>query len=139
MVTVTNKAGYEKQYDFAELSVAAPMQRSLARAFAARSRKWNSLKTARNNWSRLVLFTELLSKLDSPPEDLTGLTVSMLQSWRDENIDTNNGKAKLGVIRKLLQQDARLAVGPVAEELARRIPRSTPSNNPMARPSGIGW
>ncbi|MFE7522716.1 hypothetical protein [Streptomyces halstedii] len=127
MVTVTNKAGYEKKYDFAELSVAEPMQRSLARAFAVRSRKWNNLKTARNNWSRLVLFTEFLSKLDSPPEDLTGLTVAMLQSWRDENIGTNNGKAKLGVIRKLLQQDARLTVGPVAEELARRIPRSTPS------------
>ncbi|MFF4323090.1 hypothetical protein [Streptomyces sp. NPDC001568] len=127
MVTVTNKAGYEKKYDFAELSVAEPMQRSLARAFAARSRNWNSLRTAHNNWSKLVLFAGFLSGLDSPPEDLNGLTVSMLQSWRDENIGTNNGKAKLGVIRRLLQQDARLAVGPVAEELARRIPRSTPS------------
>jgi hypothetical protein len=41
VVTVTNTAGYSREYDFSELPVAGPMQRSLARAFAARSRMWS--------------------------------------------------------------------------------------------------
>ncbi len=127
VVTVVNKAGYEKTFDFAELPVAGPLQRSLARVFAAQSRNWNSHGTGRNYWNKVVLFARFLSELDSPPDDVDGLTVSMLQSWREENIGTNNGKAKLGVIRALLQRDTRMAAGPAAEELARRIPGSTPS------------
>ncbi|MEU3477795.1 hypothetical protein ACI2LO_25610 [Streptomyces sp. NPDC033754] len=127
MVTVTNKGGYTKEFDFAELQVATPLQHSLARAFATQSRGWTSHKSANNNWIKIGLFTRFLSGLDSPPEDLDGLTVAAMQRWRARNIATNTGKHTLSVIRTLLVQDRRLATGPVAEELARRIPKPVPS------------
>ncbi|MFF3513210.1 hypothetical protein [Streptomyces sp. NPDC002573] len=46
VVTVVNKAGYEQRYDFAELPVAEPLQRSLASAFAAQSRRWKACARA---------------------------------------------------------------------------------------------
>lgn len=127
VVTVTNKAGYRKEFDFAELSVAGPMQRSLAASFAARSRGWTSHSTARTCWTGLEMFAKFIAGLDSPPDDLDGLTVATLQSWRDLHIGTNSGKTTLRVVRGILQGDARLGSGPVAEELARRIPKPVPS------------
>ncbi|MGW0828677.1 hypothetical protein [Streptomyces sp. NPDC002845] len=126
-MTVTNRAGYKKAYDFAELPVAGPMQRSLARAFAIQSRGWTSHRTAGTCWSKIQLFAKFLSRLDSPPDDLDGLTVAMMQSWRDRHISTNSGKGMLSGVRQVLRQDSRLADGPVGEELARRIPRPMPS------------
>ncbi|MFF4305499.1 hypothetical protein [Streptomyces sp. NPDC001601] len=107
--------------------MAEPMQRSLAAAFAAQSRLWNSHRTARNYWRKLGLFTEFLCELDSPPDDLDGLTVAVLQSWRDLHIGTNTGKGILSLVRTVLQQDPRLDAGPMADELARRIPKPAPS------------
>ncbi|WP_346342091.1 hypothetical protein [Streptomyces sp. SID2563] len=127
MVTVTNKAGYTKDFDFAKLPVAGPMQGALAASFAARSRGWTSHKTAGTSWTGLEMFAKFVADLDCPPDDLDGLDVSALQSWRDQHIDTNSGRTTLRVVRSLLQGDARLASGPVAEELARRIPRPVPS------------
>ncbi|MFH8342469.1 hypothetical protein [Streptomyces sp. AM6-12] len=127
MVTVTNKAGFKKEYDFAELPVPGPMQRSLARVFAHRSRGWTSHGTARSNWIKLGYFADFLSALGSPPDDLDSLTAAIMQSWRDGLINTNSGKGTLRSVRNLLQGDPRLAAGPVAEELARRIPAPTPT------------
>ncbi|MFF9051557.1 hypothetical protein ACF09Z_10470 [Streptomyces erythrochromogenes] len=127
VVTVTNKAGFTKEFDFTALSVAEPMQRSLAASFAARSRGWTSHTTARTCWTGLEMFAKFVADLGSPPDDLDGLSTSDLQSWRDRHVDTNSGKTTLRVVRGLLQGDARLAGGPVAEELARRIPRPVPS------------
>ncbi|MFF4941961.1 hypothetical protein [Streptomyces rubiginosohelvolus] len=124
---MTNKGGYAKEYDFAELPVAKPLQHSLARAFAAQSRGWTSHKSANNNWVKIGVFAKFLSGLNSPPEDLDGLTVATLQRWRARNIATNTGKGTLSAIRTLLATDSRLAAGPVAEELARRIPKLVPS------------
>ncbi|WP_327172584.1 hypothetical protein [Streptomyces sp. NBC_01336] len=126
-MTVTNKAGHKKNYDFAELPVAEPMQHALATAFAARSRVWTSHLTAENYWRKIGLFAEFLSELDSPPDDLDDLTVAVLQSWRDRHISTSTGKSVLSLVRAVLQRDPRIAAGPVADELARRIPKPTPS------------
>ncbi|MDX3745320.1 hypothetical protein [Streptomyces sp. AK08-02] len=126
-VTVTNKAGYKTTFDFAELPVAEAMQRSLAAAFAAQSREWTSHLTAQNNWARIRLFVKFLSEMDRPPDDLDGLTVAMLRRWRVQHVSTNAGKGTLRTIRTLLQRDPRLATGPVAEELAHRIPPPAPS------------
>ncbi|MFJ1740036.1 hypothetical protein ACIOG4_15300 [Streptomyces microflavus] len=128
VVTVTNKAGFKKEFDFAELPVAGPMQRSLAKAFAAQSRGWTSHKSAGTYWIKVGLFAGFLSGLDSPSDDLDGLTAATMQTWRDNHISTNTGKSTLSLVRTLLQQDPRLAAGPVAEELARRIPQATPSS-----------
>lgn len=126
VVTVVTKAGFKK-YDFAELPVAEPMQRSLAAVFAARSRGWTSHLTAGTNWRHIDQFAAFVSGLDSPPDDLDGLTAEALQSWRKQNIGTNNGRSVLGTIRGLLRRDPRLSIGPLAEEVARRVPAPTPS------------
>lgn len=127
VVTVVNKAGYEREFDFAELPVSQAMRRSLARVFAAQSCGWSSHLTAGTYWKKVGLFAGFLSGLDSPPDDLDGLTAAALESWRDKHIHTNTGKSTLGMIRTLLERDPRLASGPVAEELARRVPGGTPS------------
>ncbi|MEU0663787.1 hypothetical protein [Streptomyces lavendulocolor] len=127
MVTVVNKAGYKKEFDFAELPVAEPMQRSLAAVFATRSLRWTSHGTAKNNWIKLLQFSRFLSGLDHPPQDLDELTVAAMQKWRDRQVFTNTGRAVLTTVRTLLNEDPRLGSGPVAEELARRVPAPRPS------------
>jgi hypothetical protein len=130
VVTVVNKAGYTKEFDFAELPVAEPMQRSLAEVIAAQSRHWTSHRTAVNNWKQLVVFTQFLAQLESPPEDLGDLTTATLKRWRTLHIGTRTGAFTLSTVRTLLRRNPRLADGPVADELARRIPTgksATPS------------
>ena len=127
VVSVTNKAGYTKEWDFAELPLAEPMQRSLAASFAVRSLGWTSHSTARTCFACLEMFAKFVAGLDSSPDDLDGLTVAALQRWRDLHINTNSGKTTLRVVRGILQGDARLGSGPVADELARRIPKPVPS------------
>ncbi|MGW0545692.1 hypothetical protein [Streptomyces altiplanensis] len=121
-MTVVNKAGYKKEYDFAELSAPEPMQRSLATAFAVQSRNWTSHRTAGNNWYRLLMFTRFLSGLEQTPSDLDELSAAMFKRWRAQHVGSNNGRSTLFTVRALLRCDRRLHSGPAAEELARRIP-----------------
>lgn len=127
VVTVVNKAGYKKIFDFADLPVPEPMQRSLAAVFAAQSRGWNSHLTAHGKWRKLVVFARFLSEQEHPPQDLDGLTASVLKRWRTRHIASNTGKETLRSVRGMLQRDPRLGTGPAAEELARRIPAPKPS------------
>ncbi|MBB1257442.1 hypothetical protein [Streptomyces alkaliterrae] len=132
VVKVVNKAGYTKEFDFAALPVPEPMQRSLARLFAAQSRVWTSHETAKTCWSRVMAFATFLSELESTPQDLDGLTVAMLKRWRARHVSTVTGKAVLSTVRLLLQQDPRFADGPVTEELLRRFPAAKPSKQSYA-------
>jgi hypothetical protein len=127
VVTVVNKAGHEKAFDFVGLPVPGPMQRSLAAAFAAQSRRWSGHASADGYWRRLRLFARFLSGQADPPDDLDGLTVALLKRWRAAHVGTNDGRHAMAVIRALLRQDPRLRSGPVADELARRIPNPRPS------------
>ncbi|MGW5442742.1 hypothetical protein [Streptomyces asiaticus] len=126
VVTVTNNAGHEQTYHFAELPVAEPMQRSLATLFATRSRGWTSHATARSYWVALHAFARFLSQTEEPPDDLGDVTTAQLKRWRAKNIGTNAGRSLLRHVRPLLKLDPRLASGPTAEELARRLPGSVP-------------
>nr|WP_196790088.1 hypothetical protein [Streptomyces caniscabiei] len=126
VVTVINKAGHPKEFDFSELSVAEPMQRSLAAAFAAQSSQWTSHSTANSYWEVLELFARFISGQDAPSKDLDGLSAALLKRWRAVNIGTNTGKARLTKIRTLLKQDPRIVTGPAAEEVARRVPGLKP-------------
>ncbi|MFG2532532.1 hypothetical protein [Streptomyces sp. NPDC048516] len=126
MVTVVNKAGFEMTFDFAELPVAAAMQRSLAAVFAIRSAGWNSHETARASWITVKMFARFVAELEHPPQDLGDLTIAMLKRWRARHVGTNSGKNVLRQVRPLLRADPRLAGGPVGEELARRIPKTVP-------------
>ncbi|MGY5072349.1 hypothetical protein [Streptomyces griseus] len=127
VVMVVNKAGHKKAFDFTELPVPEPMQRSLAMAFAEQSRRWTAHRSAKVFWDKAGVFAQFVSRQLTVPEDLDGLTAGMLQSWRDQHVDTNTGRATLAAVRSLLERDPRLAEGPVAEELARRIPSPKPS------------
>lgn len=127
VVTVVNAAGHEKAFDFAGLNVPGPMQRSLAAAFAAQSRRWSGHVSADNYWRRLRGFARFLDGQADPPDDLDGLTVALLKRWRAAHVGTNDGRHAMSMIRVLLRQDPRLRIGPVADELARRIPSRRPS------------
>ncbi|WP_223166270.1 hypothetical protein [Nonomuraea sp. SYSU D8015] len=126
-MSMVNKAGYAKEFDFADLPVAEAMQRSLAEVFAAQSKRWTSHWSADTYWRTVLDFARFLSELDSPPEDLGDLTPAMLKRWRTVNIGSSTGRNMLSLVRTLLQRDPRLASGPVAEELARRVPAPKPS------------
>ncbi|MFD4170468.1 hypothetical protein ACFWQ1_27925 [Streptomyces albidoflavus] len=126
VVRFINKAGYAKEFDFAALPVAEPMQHSLAVVFAAQSRRWTSHRSAAFSWKHLGTFATFLAQLDSPPDDLSDLTSATLKRWRTLHIGSNGGRSTLSTVRTLLRRDARLAAGPAADELARRIPRGRP-------------
>jgi hypothetical protein len=127
VVTVVNAAGHGKVFDFADLGMPEPMQRSLAAVFAARSGRWNSHRSAEGYWNQLLVFARFLAGLDSVPQDVDGLTAAVLKRWRTRHIGTNGGRIALKTVRTLLLHDARLGSGAVAEELARRVPSSKPS------------
>ncbi|MFE2729058.1 hypothetical protein [Kitasatospora sp. NPDC059327] len=122
VVRVVNKSGHPMAFDFAELPVAAPMQVSLAAVFAAQSRLWSSHATAKSYWIQVVVFARFVSSLDPLPQDLDELTVACLKRWRACHVGTTSGRRRLHVVRLLLRRDPRLGSGPVAEELARRVP-----------------
>ncbi|BBB00770.1 hypothetical protein RVR_7904 [Actinacidiphila reveromycinica] len=127
VVTIAYAEGTRRRFDFAELPVPAPMQHSLARLFAARSARWNSHETAQSYWTALNAFARFIAEQPEAVEDLDGLTAAILKRWRMRNIATNGGISLMRHIRPLLKLDDRLAGGPAAEELVRRLPtaRST--------------
>ncbi|MEU1690006.1 hypothetical protein ABZ590_00015 [Streptomyces hirsutus] len=122
-----NKAGHGKTFDFAELPAPEAMRRSLAAAFAVQARRWESHLTAYNYWLRLVWFARFLADQERPPQDLDEVTAAMIKRWRTRHIGSNAGKQILTSVRGVLVHDPRLSKGPVAEELARRLPRAKPS------------
>jgi hypothetical protein len=73
------------------------------------------------------LFARFLAVQPDPPDDLDGLTTALLKRWRAAHVGNNDGRHAMAVIRALLRQDPRLRTGPVADELARRIPSTRPS------------
>ena len=127
VVTVVNHEGHAATFDFTALPAPEPMQRSLAAVFAEQSRHWTNHRSANGYWRHLVIFTRFLAEFERPPQDLDEVTLAMLERWRTKNIGSATGKRALGFIRILLRGDSRLQVGAVAEELARRIPKTEPS------------
>ncbi|MFB9602377.1 hypothetical protein ACFFTQ_05245 [Streptomyces roseofulvus] len=121
-MTIASSEDTYCRFDFAGLPVAEPMQRSLARLFATRSARWNSLETATAYWTALGAFARFVAEQPDVVEDLDGLTAAMLKRWRARNIATSGGISLMRHIRPLLKLDERLAAGPVAEELLRRLP-----------------
>ncbi|WP_329316637.1 hypothetical protein [Streptomyces sp. NBC_01278] len=115
------------RFDFADLPVAGPMRLSLARLFAARAAGWNSHGTAKSYWTALSAFARFVAEQAELVEDLDDVTAAMLKRWRAKNIGTSGGVSLMRHVRPLLKLDSRLADGPVAEELVRRLPtaRST--------------
>ncbi|QRY43511.1 hypothetical protein JVX93_23635 [Mycolicibacterium boenickei] len=119
-----NRHGLVKDYDFANLPVAEPMQRSLAAVFAARCgpHRWTAHGSSRAYWLALVIFTEFVSQQPTQPEDFDHLTVSMIKGWR-----LHARQHDFGRVAQLLRDDPRLQHGPVADEVTRRANFRRPS------------
>lgn len=122
-----NREDKVREYDFAELPVAGPMQASLAAVFAARCNpgRWSTHVTSENSWIYLQQFAGFLARQQRPPRDLDELTPQMVQQWR-ASLPPGGGYTRFRVLGGMLRDDARLQHGPVADELARyyKVPRS---------------
>ncbi|TLS46238.1 hypothetical protein FE633_09850 [Streptomyces montanus] len=125
VVRHVDRNGRVRAYDFARLLVAEPMQRSLAVLFAARCtpNRWGSHRSSRLMFQLLEKFTALLSGLERPPRDVEELTTAQVKQWRLSQAGTAGGHNAITRVGSLLRQDARLASGPVADELAVRTQR----------------
>ncbi len=117
-----NRQGKVKRYDFAELPVAEPMQRSLAALFAARCvpHRWTTHLSSKAAWISLMAFTTFIARQKPSPRDLDELTAITVRRWRQHALEFR-GRYAFTMMRTLLRSDPRLQAGPVADELARRI------------------
>lgn len=113
-----NKDDLVRNYDFATLPVAEPMQRSLAIVFAARCvpNRWAAHSTSATYWYSVVVFAEFVAQQPDPPRDLDDLTVNIVRRWRVHAIPSVVKR-----VAPLLRDDPRLHTGPVADELTRRV------------------
>lgn len=125
VVRHADRHGRVRAYDFATLPVAGPMQRSLAVLFAMRCtpNRWASHRSSRLMFQLLDKFTAFLSGLEGPPRDVDELTTAQVKQWRLSQAGTAGGHNAISRVGSLLRQDARLASGPVADELAVRTQR----------------
>lgn len=134
-VTVLNKEGFERVFDFAAIGVPQPMRCSLARAFAAQSMGWNSHASGESYWGSIEVFARFLKDQGQPAEDLGDLTSATLRLWRNNHKDTPGGREALAKMRTLLKREQRLAQGLAAEELARPVPKKGKPSKQSYRPS----
>ncbi|MEU9254460.1 hypothetical protein AB0D66_21720 [Streptomyces sp. NPDC048270] len=136
MVRHINRNGRSAAYDFSTLTVAEPMQRTLAKLFAARCKPqlWGAHTTSKQHWKKIKKFTEFLSGLDHPPRDLDELTGAVVKRWRTSQPKTVTGYKNITMVVKLLKHDPRLQSGRAADELVRRMaqPKSRVQSYPEA-------
>lgn len=123
VVRHVNRDGRSLEYDFATLPVAEPMQRSLARLFAARCvpHRWGAHTTSKKHWDKLQKFAEFLAEQERPPRDLDELTGPMVKRWRTSRPKTAGGYNSVTGVVRILKDDPRLQNGRVADELLRRM------------------
>lgn len=116
-----NNRGQVKDYDFAMLPVSPPLQRSLAALFASRCvpETWAAHKTSQSYWRLLVRFTRFLADQPETVSDLDDLSSAIIRRWR--NSMPLNDKRPFTEVTLLLHDDPRMQIGPVADELVRRI------------------
>jgi len=128
LVRHCNREGKVREYDFAGLPVAGPMQASLAALFAARCvpGRWTVHATSAASWDHLRRFAEFLARQQRPPRDLDELTPHVVRAWRAGLPASVGGGNAFRAVAGLLRDDARLQAGPLADELGRRfrVPRS---------------
>ncbi|WP_328730705.1 hypothetical protein OHT20_00320 [Streptomyces caniferus] len=134
-VTVVNKEGFERVFDFAAIAAPQPMRCSLARAFAQQSMGWNSHASGESYWRSVEVFARFLKDQGHLAEDLGDLTSATLRLWRNNHKDSPGGREALAKIRTLLKNEPQLAQGLTAEELARPVPKKGKPSKQSYRPS----
>ncbi|ATW50849.1 hypothetical protein [Streptomyces peucetius] len=130
-----NYEGRVKDYDFATLPVAEPIQQSFAVLFGAccNPHQWTAHLTSGQQWVYIERFTEYLSSQQHPPRSLDGLTGALIDSWWDVMRTTPSGRSAFRAVASLLRRDVRLQTGPVADALARRVPASKSTTQSYSR------
>ncbi|MCX5336801.1 hypothetical protein [Streptomyces sp. NBC_00140] len=117
-----DRDGHERDFDFSTLPAAAPLQRSLAVLFAARTHGWGSHETSKGCFRYLHAFATFASQRARPPGDLDELTAAAVKAWWEQQKHTSGRREVFRSVASLLRDDPRLQAGPVFEELARRVP-----------------
>lgn len=113
-----------RSYDFAELPVPTPMQRSWAVLFAARCEPgggWNALSASLATWRQLQTFARFLATEDHPPIDVSDLTAGLWNRWRLSRSQNASGRDQITRVAAFLQADARVT-GALMEAMAKRVP-----------------
>lgn len=128
-----NNCGQVKDYDFATLPAAQPLQRSLAALFASRCvpQAWATHTTSQAYWRLLVRFTRFLAEQPETVSDLDDLSTAIVRRWR--NSVPLNDKRPFTRVALLLHDDPRLQSGPVADELVRRVRGSKSTTQSYSR------
>lgn len=119
-----NYEGRVKEYDFATLPVAEPIQQSLAALFAAccNPHQWTAHLTSKQQWRHLGTFTEYLAAQERPLNSLDELTGALIDNWWESMRTTATRRGAFRAVSALLRKVALFQTGPVADALARRIP-----------------
>ncbi|MER5640743.1 hypothetical protein ABT095_27815 [Kitasatospora sp. NPDC002227] len=118
-----NRSGAVRDFDFAALPGTDELRRSLAVLFAARSRGWGSHASAEKVFRQVRVFAVFLSEQNRPLSDLDVLSASAVDAWWLALKSNQGGRETFLHVSALLQEDARLREGRVAQALARRVPR----------------
>lgn len=122
VVRHVNRDGHVREIDFTTLPCAEPMQRSLAALFASQCKRWSRHGTATRKLAHLNMFVEFAIQSERPPQDVDEISAALVNAWWRKLKDTPGGRVIFGAVVTLLRLDPRLQRGPVAEELARRVP-----------------
>ncbi|MEU3344221.1 hypothetical protein ABZ723_04295 [Streptomyces sp. NPDC006700] len=126
-----DRQGATATFDFAELPVAAVMQRSLAALFAARCAPgggWDSFQTSRGNWYSLRAFSKFLAGEQRPPDDVPDLTPAHWNAWRLSRPASVTGYRTYREVASLLRGDPRLNAT-TREAMAKRMRRVKTQEN----------
>ncbi|MEU6603500.1 hypothetical protein ABZ922_00170 [Streptomyces shenzhenensis] len=120
-----SKLGTVKEFDFAELSFAPAMRRSLAALFAAKCAPgggWDSHDSSVHIWRLLRGFGDFLTETDQQSDDIADLTAGTWMAWRLSRPQTQMGYVQITAVAGFLQLEPRLAQS-VRVAMAKRVPR----------------
>lgn len=106
---IAEKTGKEQIFDFAGLPAEPEVARWLARAFARRTGPRHGIKSvgsARNMFNTVQVFTEVLSRQQSPVTGVTGVTADCIQAFGEHCGDRSRNRIE--TLRSLLRDDPEL-------------------------------
>ena len=109
---ISEKSGRETIFDFTGLAMEPEVARWLARAFARRTGPRHGIKsagTARNMFSAVKVFAEVLSQQDPVITSATDVTASCMRAF-GEYCAASRARHRIEILRSLLRDDPELPV-----------------------------
>lgn len=128
-----NNRGQVKDYDFATLPVAQPLQQSLAALFASRCapETWATHRSSQAYWRLLVRFTRFLAEQSETVSDLDNLSTTIIRRWR--NSMPLNDKRPFTEVALPLHDDPRLP-DRTSRRRTRAPHQTTEKHHPVIQP-----